>query len=164
MSMPLHINVSLVVPSPNVEVTVPQSEPYLSGMFAELRCSISLDDAINSQTDVEVIWLKDGIQVDQTSRVQTLSAHLIGGSQYDALLQYNTLSSSSDSGDYVCVGTVFPTDSNYITNVTGMALFSFSVTGTLHSVKNSYNDVFLCNGRSNLDCNGDTDAVHWQRY
>ena len=111
-------------------MTVSQSEPYLAGMFAELRCSINLDNSVDTLTDIEVTWQKDGVEVNNTARVQKLSPRFAGGSRYDALLRYNTLSSSADSGNYLCTSTVYPTENrDYITNITGMASFPFSVAG-----------------------------------
>lgn len=111
-------------------MTVPQSEPYLAGMLAELRCSISLDDAINTQVAVAVLWQRNGEGLNETVRVRTLPPRPVRGSSYDALLQFSTLSSITDSGNYMCISTVFPTENaNYITNSTEMTSFSFSVTG-----------------------------------
>ncbi len=113
-----------------VEVRVPQSEPYLAGMFMELRCSINLDDAVDTRVDVSVMWQKDGEVVNETDRVRILPARLVGGSRYDSSLQFNTLSSNVDSGAYMCISIAFPTEStNYITNSTQTASFSISVVG-----------------------------------
>lgn len=109
---------------------MPQPEPHLAGMFAEMRCSISLDDAVDTQVDAAVSWVKDGEELNETVRVRILSARLVGGSRYDSLLQFSTLSSSIDSGDYMCISTIFPTENGYyITNTTEMASFSLTVTG-----------------------------------
>lgn len=119
-----------LVPSPNVGVTVSQSEPYHAGMFAELRCSIDLDSGIDTQVDVAVVWQKDGVELNETVRVRALSPHLVGDSRYDTLLQFSTLSSSIDSGNYMCMSTIFPTENrNYITNSTETTSIEISVTG-----------------------------------
>lgn len=129
-----HNYIFLSVPSPDVEVIVPHQEPYLAGMFAELRCSISLDDSVDTQVDIVVLWLKDGVELNETVRVRVLPTRLIGSSLYHSLLQFSTLSSSSDGGDYTCTTTVFPTESrDYITNGTGTASLSFTLTGYIHN-------------------------------
>lgn len=120
----------LLVPSPNIVVMVSQPEPYLAGMFAELRCSISLDDAIDTRVAVAVLWQRDGEELNETVRVRKLPPQEVGSSRYDALLQFSTLSSTIDSGNYMCVGTVSSTaNRNYITNSSGTTPFLFSVTG-----------------------------------
>lgn len=121
----------LPVPSPNVEVSTSQLEPYLAGMLAELHCSITIDDSIDTPVDVAAVWQRNGEEVTETLRVQTLRPHLEQGLQYDALLQFSTLSSSTDSGNYLCISTVLPRDENvYILNSTQSASFSLIVTGT----------------------------------
>ena len=114
-----------------MSVRVPQLEPYLAGMFAELECSISWDsEVIDTQVDVVVMWEKDGEELNETVRVRALPLHLLGSSHYSALLQFNTLSSSADSGNYMCRSTVFPTENrNYITNSTGRTSFSLIIAG-----------------------------------
>ena len=109
---------------------ISQSEPYLAGTFAELRCTISLSSAVDTPVGVAVVWQKDGGEVNETVRIRALPPRLVGSSRYDALLQFSTLSSSTDSGNYMCRSTVFPTQSiNYITNSTEVFSFSLSITG-----------------------------------
>lgn len=120
---------------------VSQPGPYLAGMFAEMRCTVTVDDAIDTQISVMVQWQKDGRELVIGNRITALPANLVGGSRYDALLQFSTLSSSTDSGNYVCTSTVFPTESrNYIANTTESSNVSFSIAG---NVSISYSTPFL---------------------
>lgn len=129
----------LLVPSPNVEVGISQAGPFLAGMSAEVRCSITLDDAVDTQIDVAVVWQKDGGELSETVRVRALPPRLVGGSRYDALLQFSTLSSSTDSGNYMCISTAFPTENrSFITNTTETGSFSFTVIGKYVSSSNLY--------------------------
>ena len=108
-----------------------EPEPYLSGMFAEMRCSIDLADSVDTQVDVEVMWLKDGVELSETTRVRPLPTHSIGSSRYRSLLQFGTLSSRADGGEYTCLSTVFPTEKReYISNVTATTSALLSMTGT----------------------------------
>ena len=107
-----------------------QSEPHIAGMTAALQCYVNLDDAIDTQVDIAVEWQKDGGELNETIRVRALPPVLVGGSRYDALLQFSTLSSSTDSGNYMCLATVFPTESEgYIMNRTDTTSYILSVTG-----------------------------------
>ena len=109
---------------------VTQPEPYLAGMFTELRCNVSLSNAVDSPVDVSVIWQKDGRVINEAVRVRVVPPRLVGGSRYESLLQYNTLSSNTDSGNYMCISTVYPTqNSNYIRNNTESAAISITVAG-----------------------------------
>ena len=119
------------VPSPGVEVIMLQPEPYLAGMLAEMRCSISLDDSVDSEVDVEVLWLQDGVELHETVRIKPLAARLVENSHYQSSLQFSTLSSTSDNGNYMCLSTVYPTENkNYISNGTEGASLSLSLTGS----------------------------------
>lgn len=111
-------------------MTMLQPEPFLAGTFAEMRCSISLDDSVDTQVDVKVLWLQDGVELHETVRVRILPTRLVGGSDYHSLLQFSTLGSESDSGQYMCQSTVFPTENrNYISNATEAVSLSLSLTG-----------------------------------
>ena len=125
---------SIPVPQPDTQLGVVQPEPYLAGMLAELLCSITLDNAVDTQTGIAVTWQRNGEELNDTLRVRALTPRLAGGSNYNALLQFSTLSSREDSGDYTCISTIFPTPStNFITNHTETASFTLSITGELKS-------------------------------
>lgn len=101
---------------------VTKPEPYLAGMFAEIRCSIIINDAVDTPVDVEVVWFKDGVALSESVRVRTLPTQWMGISQCHSLLQFSTLSSSTDSGFYTCKSSVYPTENiNYILNGTAEA-------------------------------------------
>lgn len=118
-----------------MEVRIPQLEPYLAGMFAELRCSIILDDVVDTSVDIEVVWQRNGVVLSETDRITTLPARLIEDYHYESSLQFSTLSSSMDNGNYICIGTVFPTaERMFIDNSTATATFSISVTGIATSI------------------------------
>lgn len=134
----------LSVPLPSVGVRVPQSEPYLAGMFAELRCTIILDNSIDTQVDVAVEWQKNGRELTETDRIRVLSPAVEGGSRYDALIQFSILSRSADSGNYMCISTVFPTDNtSYITNSTKATSISFIITGIIILDNNLYSYIHI---------------------
>lgn len=126
------VAIIFAVPTPSVEVSIQQMEPYLAGMLAVLQCSITIDSAMDTPIDVAVMWQRNGEEVAETQRVQTFPPHLVAGSQFDALLQFNTLSSSSDSGNYLCITSVSPGDTApFILNSTQTATYLLTVTGML---------------------------------
>lgn len=118
------------MPLPNVSVTIPQSEPYYAGKLVDFRCSISIDNAIDTPVGVAVTWLKDGTELSGTARARVFPARAIGVSHYEASLQFSTLSTSTDSGNYICRSTIYLTQNgNYVRNVTQTAAYSLRVTG-----------------------------------
>ena len=98
-------------------------------MFAELRCSITVDNAVDTPVDVVVMWQRNGQELNSTLRVQDLPPRSLEDSQYEALLQFSTLS-TSDAGSYMCVSTVSSSDADgYILNTTQTTSYSLTVAG-----------------------------------
>ena len=103
---------------------------YLSGMPAQLRCSIEYDDVIDSAVGVEVTWWINGVEFNSTLRSRPLQPVLVGDTSYDAVLQFDTLSSTSDSGSFMCTAILYPTEAvPYIRNATGTSTYTLTVTG-----------------------------------
>ena len=118
------------VPSPYLEISGPQPDASVAGMPAELRCTINFIDAIDTTVAVEVVWSINGMNVNGIARRRALQPVMMGDSRYQAIFQYDTLSSTSDSGNYMCTVTLYPTEATgYITNITGTATYIFTVIG-----------------------------------
>ena len=99
-------------------------------MSAQLRCSISFDNAVDTDVAVAVTWQINGMDLNETVRIRALQPVLVGSTRYDTILQFDTLSSTSDSGSYMCTATLYPAEAiNYITNITGTATYMFTVIG-----------------------------------
>ena len=99
-------------------------------MPVEIRCSINLDNVVNTVVGVSITWQVNGMDLNVTDRSRALQPVLVGDSRYSATLQFDTLSSTSDSGNYMCAATVYPDEAtSYITNSTAMAAYTFTVTG-----------------------------------
>ena len=120
------------VPMPAVEVAVIQHQPYLSGMFAELRCIIHINDAVDAPINVAVTWQRDGIEINTTSRVSHQPLRMLKTSVYEAKLQFNTLSSSYDNGLFKCISTILPAgNKNYAIDTSQASSFQLSVIGMI---------------------------------
>ena len=99
-------------------------------MPAQLRCSINFDSAVDTSIAVEVVWQIDEMYLNATVRRRSLQPVLMGSTRYVAVLQFDTLSSISDSGKYVCTATLYPVEAmSYIINTTGMGMYMLSVIG-----------------------------------
>ncbi len=126
----LSCSLCFAVPPPYLEISGPQPDANIAGMPAELRCTIDFDDAVDTAVAVEVMWLINGINVNGTVRRRVLQPVMMGDSRYQAILQYDTLSSIADSGNYMCAATLYPTEATpYTTNVTRTATYAFTVIG-----------------------------------
>ena len=113
-----------------IEVSGSHSGVYLAGMPGHLRCSIEYDGVIDTAVGVEVVWRVDGVELDGTLRRRQLLPVLVGDTRYDAILQFETLSSTSDSGSYMCTATIYPLEAvPYIANVTETSTYTLAITG-----------------------------------
>ena len=127
------LTIIITVPQPILNITAIQSDIYLAGMPFNLRCSVTLENTVDADIGVEVLWQRNGINLKDTARIQISQQQqpaLMG--DYESLLRFDTLSSISDSGDYVCSAILYPTESRgYISNNTGSTSFTMTVIGKL---------------------------------
>lgn len=118
------------VPPPYLEISGPQSDANVAGMPAELRCTVDFDDTVDTAVAVEVMWLINEMNLNGTVRRRALQPVMMGDSRYQATLQFDTLSSTFDSGNYMCTATLYPTEAmTYIANVTRTTAYTFTVIG-----------------------------------
>lgn len=75
-------------------------------------------------------WQRNGVDLNNNVRITTSQQQPALAGDYDTLLQFDTLSSTYDSGNYVCSATLYPTESsNYISNSTGTTTYTITVIG-----------------------------------
>ena len=107
-----------------------QSDVYLAGMEFDLRCLVTLANVVDTDIGVDVLWQRNGISLSDTARIQTSQQQPALMGDYKSLLRFDTLSSTSDSGDYVCSSILYPTESrDYISNSTGTTSYNITVIG-----------------------------------
>lgn len=119
------LDVLITVPQPMLNITAIWSDVYLAGMPFDLRCSVTLSNAVDLDIGVAVSWLRNGVNLNDTARIRTSQQQqpaLMG--DYESLLRFDTLSSTSDSGDYVCSAILYPTEiTDYISNSTSASSY-----------------------------------------
>ena len=97
----------------------------------DMRCSVTLDNTLDTNIGIMVTWQRNGVDLNDTDRItisQQQQPAMMG--DYDTLLRFDTLSSTSDSGNYVCSATLYPTESrDYISNSTGTTSYTVTVIG-----------------------------------
>ena len=121
------------VPEPTVAIELSDAQAsFLAGTPLELSCSIQLDSAIDSVVSISTVWQRDGLNITGSARITITPPTVTISLQYVSLLQFSTLSSSTDSGSYTCVTTVGPTSSeSYIVGATGMDVYTTTVDGKI---------------------------------
>ena len=96
----------------------------------ELRCSVTLDNTVDTRISVMFAWQRNGVDLSDTVRITTSQQQPALVGDYNALLQFDTLSSTNDGGNYACSATLYPTESmDYISNSTGITTHTIAVIG-----------------------------------
>ena len=81
---------------------------------------------------IVVSWQRNGVTLNDTARIQTSQEqHEVLMGDYNSLLRFDTLSSTADSGNYVCTSILYSIESrDYTLNSTGTTSYSITVIGT----------------------------------
>ena len=126
------INISCYNLVPPLEPNITKS--YYGSVYAGTpltqNCSLQLDELVDINTIVSFQWTKDGMIVQEDSRV-TISFITISSLEYVSSLSFNPLN-ITDNGQYHCYVTVVPnvTD-NYVLNASANTAGSISVNSEL---------------------------------
>ena len=120
---------SVVVPSPNLDISLSRQNDYLAGSELTITCDITIDPHVNTPFIMNTIWIllnevRSGIGT-QLGKMRTVLTNGSGSDQsrillndptetvfniYQSQVQFSTLSSSMDSGLYTCSVDVIPMD------------------------------------------------------
>ena len=112
-----------------------EGSPVLyAGSTLNITCSIDISPNVDTNFTIEVEWTRNGVPPPGPPRVTTTPATETTPNHYQTQLTYNTLSSSEDSGEYVCSITVdsmnslvFVEDSEQVSEHTSLIVQSESV-------------------------------------
>ena len=130
MSPFIPISCSNLVPPLKTNIIKSSYGPVYAGTPLTQNCSLQLDDLIDINTIVSFQWTKDGIIVQEDSRV-TISFIIISSLEYVSSLSFNPLN-ITDNGQYDCYVSVVPnvTDS-YILNASANITSNITVNSEL---------------------------------
>ena len=122
--------VSNLVPSLELNITKSYYGPIYVGTPLTQNCSLQLDGLVDINTIVSFRWTKDGMIVQEDSRV-TISFIIISSLEYVSSLSFNLLN-ITDNGQYHCYVSVVPnvTDS-YILNASANITSNITVNSEL---------------------------------
>ena len=99
----------ITVPQPRVEVTAfPGGVLFYAGSELTLRCSIEIDVAVDIPFTVSVTWLKSGSVISSNDRTAISNVTQLSPYIYEGSLVLDPLSSTSDTGIYMCQVAVSP--------------------------------------------------------
>ena len=125
-----HLSFSLAVPEPAVAVLSTGDDNLLSGTYLRINCSIDLNPAVDTQVTVTNLWLRNGMEISDNSRVMVIQPSETESHHYEAYIEFSTLSSAVDSGTYICTVTAAPsTLQEYIISGIGAVSYMITVVG-----------------------------------
>ena len=106
-----HYTFSLLVPPPNVSVALNTdvNEVY-QGTELVLTCSVSVNTSVDTSFTVNITWSSDSLLNRQ---YVTISNQEGSGHVYSRKVTISPVN-TSDSANYICSATVFPSDSTFI--------------------------------------------------
>ena len=93
---------SVLVPPPEVKVTILDTFPLYAGSALTLRCTAEIDMSVDISYTVGVEWFKSGEALDSSNRIAISNVTQLSSNQYEATVHMYTLSSTLDSGSYGC--------------------------------------------------------------
>ena len=105
-------------------------------MPLDLQCSVILGNVVDTDIGFLASWRRNGVNLNNTARIRTSHQQQIAlMGDYNTLLRFDTLSSTSDNGNYVCSSVLYPTESRgYISNSTGTTSYTITVIGKITRV------------------------------
>ena len=122
------------VPSPTVDVdfATPGVVTY-AGNNVTLRCLITLLGGVtDSDVTVSSMWTKDGTPFTGVNdRVIFTPSQRFTGTSYFTVLMFSPLSSSMDNGTYVCMATLTPKETQFVTGTDTSDSMSLAVRGKI---------------------------------
>ena len=127
----------------------PNASSFLAGSSITFQCSVQLDNSgvIDTPVMVTTLWERNDEVLDGDSRI-TATQTQSDVYRYNSVLEFSTLSSTQDPGDYSCVVTIIPVDEQFVTGSMMEATHSLSVTGgCLHCYLHIDNSYIKCGCR-----------------
>ena len=105
---------SLSVPPPNVSVTLNTDvDEVYQGTELVLTCSVSVNTSVNTPFTVNISWSSDSSHDVLNGQYVIISNQEGSGYLYSRKVTISPVN-TSDSANYICSATVFPSDSTFI--------------------------------------------------
>jgi len=102
---------------------------YLAGEPLELVCYIELHPAVDSAVTVFAMWLRNSVQLNNSTRIAISDPIATDLHHHESNIQFVSLSTTVDSGNYSCTVTIIGTTSSYIGSASGTTEYMISVRG-----------------------------------
>ena len=109
----------------------PNAGTLVEGTYIDLVCTVTINDAVNIDVDVNIVWSRNGGSPLMNSSDYSISPILLISDQYISTIRIEELMMTSGNGDtYSCSVSIQPSSlSTYITGTIGDSDITLSVVG-----------------------------------
>ena len=116
------------VPTPTVTVSTASDAPLLAGSSLILECSAEVIPEVDIDISVNFTWRRSGETLSSDGRITVSVATQVRPMVYQSELLFNTLSQTTDPGEYTCEVTIVSSPpSVYIDSATGLDRVNLAV-------------------------------------
>ena len=111
--------------------TDPPSATLVEGTYIDLVCTVTINDAVNIDVDVNIVWSRNGGSPLMNSLDYSISPISLISDQYISTIRIEELMMTSGNGDtYSCSVSIQPSSlSTYTTGTIGDSDITLSVEG-----------------------------------
>ena len=102
----------------------------VEGTYIDLVCTVTINDAVNIDVDVNIVWSRDGGPPLMNSSDYSISPMSLILDQYISTIRIEELTTNDNGATYSCSVSIQPSSlSNYITATNGDSDITLSVEG-----------------------------------
>ena len=108
----------------------PNAGILVEGTYIDLVCTVTINEAVNIDVDVNIVWSRDGGPPLMNSSDYSISPMPLILDQYISTIRIEELTTNDNGATYSCSVSIQPSSlSNYITATNGDSDITLSVEG-----------------------------------
>ena len=108
----------------------PDAGTLVEGTYIDLVCTVTINDAVNTDVNVSIEWSRNGGSPLMNSSDNSISPNSLVSDQYISTIRIEELMTSDNGATYSCSVSIQPFPlSNYITGSNGDSSITLSVEG-----------------------------------
>ena len=121
------------MPSASINSTEGQ---FYAGSRQTLTCMVLLDELVDTQVNVSILWHKSGVLISNNSRISVSDVSQISNRVYQVRVTFSPVSMTLDSGQYSCETSVsaYPASPHIADSPLVTTLYSLTVEGIQYTL------------------------------
>ena len=102
VNLEIYSSHSSPVPDPVVGISLSRDNNILAGSPLTMSCDVDVNDQVDTSVSVNIEWTVSGSPLTSNDRITVGAINQTGFNQYRSQVTFSTLSSTHDSGEYIC--------------------------------------------------------------